>query len=111
MDINIFENIEKYKGVSVGDLVMVRGKHLPPCDLGVKVVHSKIIEYIRLIENKFTITRMRMLGHDLVIVNVFEVSPLLDFGQIISLSLKKIKILNRSDIWKTKLLNSQITAK
>lgn len=92
-----YDTLEEYKSLSVGDIVKIKRKFIPPCAKGITPVPSDFVNYILEEENKFTVTNLKLLS-SFVYVSVFEVMGVLEFIQITPIITEgKVRIFNWND--------------
>ena len=94
-----YDLLEEYKYLSVGDIVKIKNRFIPPCAKGITPVSSEFVNYILQEENKFTITNLKLFTiSNFIYITVFEVMGVLEFMQVTPIITEgKIRIFNWND--------------
>lgn len=77
----IFDALEVYKRIKVGDKIRIKDKYLSPNN-NVVSVPLNFIKYIEKNENVFTITNLQLLPSGDVLISVWEIRGLLEYKQV-----------------------------
>ena len=77
----IYEFVEEFKDISIGDTVKVIRDCIPPCASGVIPVSSNFVQYIRLLANRFTVRTIQEINNS-AMIGVDEVKGALEYSQI-----------------------------
>jgi hypothetical protein len=91
----LYELINEYKKIKIGDNVKVKGSCLPPGKRGFVIVPKAFQDYINKFDNSFTVRTIQKIDKDNVMVAVFEVGGVLEYPQVEPFSYKgTVKIVN-----------------
>jgi hypothetical protein len=78
----IYEFVEEFKDISVGDTVKIVRGCIPPCASGFIPVPPDFVQYIRLLANRFTVRTIQEIDDDSAMIGVDEVKGVLEYPQI-----------------------------
>lgn len=78
----LYEFVDEFKGVKIGDEIKVKKGCLPPYLPGHIPVPSDFILYIRMFTNRFTVRTIQEIDDNSVMIGVDEVGGVLEYPQI-----------------------------
>jgi hypothetical protein len=77
----IFDALEVYKRIKVGDKIRIKDKYLSPNNKVISVPLN-FIKYVEKNGNVFTITNLQLLPSGDVLISVWEIRGLLEYKQV-----------------------------
>jgi len=78
----IYEFVDEFKNIKVGDKVKIKRSCIPPCPPGFIPVPSDFVLHIRLYCNRFTIRSIQEIDDDSAMIGVEEVKGVLEYPQV-----------------------------
>lgn len=78
----LYEFIEYFKGIRVGEKIKIKRRHIPPCHYKVVPVPNNFVNYIRKNGNCFVVRSIQLIDDDSAMIGVEEVQGALEFYQV-----------------------------
>lgn len=78
----LYEFVDYFKGICVGDKIKIRRRHIPPCHYKVVPVPNNFITHIRKCGNSFIVRSIQVIDDNNAMIGVEEVQGALEFYQI-----------------------------
>ena len=91
----IYEFVDDFKWMEVGEKIKIKQRHIPPCYYKVVPVPSAFVRYIKKHDNCFTVRTIQVIDDDSAMIGVDEVQGALEFYQVERYSSGK-RIINSS---------------
>ncbi|MFA5048768.1 MAG: hypothetical protein WC516_07115 [Patescibacteria group bacterium] len=91
----IYEFVDYFKGIRVGQKIKIRRRHIPPCHYKVVPVHNNFVNYVRTNGNCFVVRSIQVIDDDNAMIGVEEVHGALEIYQVERYATSK-RIINSS---------------
>jgi len=78
----IYEFVDYFKGIRVGDKIKIKLRHIPPCSYKAVPVSNNFVNYIRANGNCFVVRSIQEIDDDNAMIGVEEVTGALEYYQV-----------------------------